>query len=84
MSIEIRYSRDAQDTLRQLDAVLAKRLRAKIWQLAEAPEALANNIRALKGGEGLMRLRVGDWRVIYRDDIVLMIVRIAARGSAYD
>ena len=84
MSIEIRYSRDAQDTLRQLDAVLAKRLRAKIWQLAEAPEALANNIRALKGGEGLMRLRVGDWRVIYRDDIVLMIVRIAACGSAYD
>jgi mRNA interferase RelE/StbE len=31
-----------------------------------------------------MRLRIGDWRVIYEDGIVLAVERIAPRGSAYD
>jgi mRNA-degrading endonuclease RelE of RelBE toxin-antitoxin system len=31
-----------------------------------------------------MRLRVGDWRVIYQDGMILQIVRVAPRGSAYD
>ena len=67
-----------------MDRTTASKIVAKIEQLASDPSALANNIRALKGGEGLMRLRVGDWRVIYRDGVVLRIVRIAPRGSAYD
>jgi hypothetical protein len=29
-------------------------------------------------------LGVGDWRVIYREGVVLRIVRIAPRGSAYE
>ena len=67
-----------------MDRTTASKIVAKIEQLASEPSALANNVRALKGGEGLMRLRVGDWRVIYRDGVVLRIVRIAPRGSAYD
>lgn len=63
---------------------MASRIVTKIEQLATAPETLGNNVRALKGGDGLMRLRVGDWRVIYRDGVVLRIVRIAPRGSAYE
>ena len=80
----IEYHRDALRALQRMDRTTASKIVAKIEQLASEPSALANNVRALKGGEGLMRLRVGDWRVIYRDGIVLRIVRIAPRGSAYD
>ena len=80
----IEYHRDALRALQRMDRATASKIVAKIEQLASDSASLANNVRALKGGEALMRLRVGDWRVIYRDGIVLRIVRIAPRGSAYD
>jgi mRNA interferase RelE/StbE len=81
----IEYSRDAVRTLARIDRATSKRIRRKIEQLASEPEALANNVRALKGGGGLMRLRIGDWRVIYTEDlVVLLVVKIAPRGSAYE
>lgn len=80
----IAYSRDALKVLSRMDRATSARIVTKIEQLATEPEALANNITALKGGEGLMRLRVGDWRVIYQDGVVLQIIRVAPRGSAYE
>jgi mRNA interferase RelE/StbE len=80
----IDYHRDALKALQRMDRATASRIVAKIEQLATDPGSLANNVRALKGGGGLMRLRIGDWRVIYRDGVVLRIVRIAPRGSAYE
>ena len=74
-----------QNTLRRVDRATAKRIRSKIALLASDPDALANNVKALKGEEGPMRLRVGDWRVIYTDDlVVLLVVKVAPRGSAYE
>ncbi len=80
----ITYSRDAAKALKRIDKATANRIIGKVELLATDPEALANNVRALKGGSGLMRLRVGDWRVIYRDTTILAVIRIAPRGSAYD
>lgn len=69
----------------RMDRASARRIRAKIDQLAIDPAALANNIKALQGQSGLMRLRVGDWRVLYNQDLViLLVIKIAPRGSAYD
>lgn len=85
MSGRIEYSRDAAKTLMRIDRATSKPIRDKIDLLATDPAALANNIRALKGGGGLMRLRVGDWRVIYTADLlVLLVVKVAPRGSAYE
>jgi len=68
-----------------MDRATSKRIRAKIGQLASEPDALANNVTALKGGEGRMRLRVGDWRVIYTEDVVILsVLKISPRGSAYE
>jgi mRNA interferase RelE/StbE len=68
-----------------MDRATSSRTRAKVRQLAAEPEALTNNVSALKGEQGLYRLRVGDWRVIFtRDLVVLFVVRVAPRGSAYD
>ncbi|HEY5721078.1 MAG TPA: type II toxin-antitoxin system RelE/ParE family toxin [Allosphingosinicella sp.] len=85
MARRIEYSRDAAATLARIDRATSKRIRRKVAQLAIEPGALANNVKALKGGGGLMRLRVGDWRVIYTEDlVVLLVVRVAPRGSAYE
>jgi len=84
MAKPIEFSREALKALSRMDRATARRIIAKIDQLATAPEELANNIKQLVGGEGLMRLRVGAWRAVYRDGQVLAIIRIASRGSVYE
>lgn len=81
---EIAYSKLAVKTLRRMPANDARRVMAKIDQFAADPAALANNVKALSGSS-FLRLRVGDWRVIMDDKgNVLEILKIAARGSAYE
>jgi len=47
--------------------------------------SLANKVIQMQGRPGYSRMRVGDWRVIFSEDqIVLAIVRVAPRGGAYD
>ena len=61
----------------------ARRIRDKITAYAEDPAGQANNVTALKGQAGLIRLRVGDWRVIMRNESVLTILDVSSRGDAY-
>lgn len=86
MAVDVEYSRQAVGMLLRIDRTTAGRIRAKVEQLANDPTSLANNVRVLRGeGEGLMRLRVGDWRVIFtRDLVVLLVLKIAPRGSVYE
>jgi mRNA interferase RelE/StbE len=80
----IRYSRQALKMLERMDRGTAVRIVEKVKQLAVDPTPLANNITRLKGEDHWLRLRVGDWRVIYEDDVVLAVERIAPRGSVYE
>jgi mRNA interferase RelE/StbE len=81
----IEYSRDAARTLARIDQATSRRIRQKVEQLAAEPEALANNVRALKSSGGLRRLRVGDWRVLFTETLVVIAVqKVAPRGSAYE
>jgi mRNA interferase RelE/StbE len=85
MGRRIEFSRQAAKALMRMDRATSSRIRGKITLLADDPAALGNNVAPLKGGDGLWRLRVGDWRVVYTEDlVVLRIVRIAPRGEAYD
>lgn len=61
----------------------SSRVRDKILAYAEAPESQANNVARLQGAGGLLRLRVGDWRVIMRVDDRIEILRVGSRGRAY-
>jgi hypothetical protein len=54
---KVRYAREAGRVLRRVDRRTAHRIRGKIDRLAADPEALANNVSALKGETGLMRLK---------------------------
>lgn len=61
----------------------AIRIRDKIAAYADDPASQANNVTRLKGQDELLRLRIGNWRVIMRDGTVLRILNVSSRGSAY-
>ena len=80
---EVTYTRAAIRVLRRMPANVAARIEAKVSAYAADPAALANNVTAMKGREGV-RLRVGDWRIIMHDGVVLTILDIGPRGGIYD
>nr|WP_298689544.1 type II toxin-antitoxin system RelE/ParE family toxin [uncultured Dongia sp.] len=80
----IRYSTPALKQLRKIPAADAKRIVAKVEQLVSGPAALANQVKKLQGVDA-MRLRVGNYRVIYTDvGLVLLVLKVRRRGSVYE
>lgn len=80
--IEVKPS--ASKALSELPREAQERIRARIDGLADDPRPYG--VKRLKGPEGFLRLRVGDYRVIYtvRDDVLLvLVVRIAHRREVY-
>ena len=81
-ALDIRYSHDALRSLRRLN----KRdlIRQKIRELAESPTAMGGNVTRLQG-RSESRLRVQDWRVIFRiEGGTLWIDKVLPRGLAYE
>jgi len=77
----VAYSREALKTLGRMPAGIANRIRAKIMQYADKPESLSNNVVRLQGSL-YFRLRVGDWRVIFDDQgVVLLVIKVGPRGG---
>jgi len=81
---QISYTKAAIRALRRMPANTTTLIRSKIEAYATDPAAQANNVKPLKGREGI-RLRVGDWRVIMDDQgNVLAVLAIGPRGGIYD
>ena len=83
MTYRVEVTRSAVKALRRVNPADAARLRGAITMLAEDPRPPAS--RPLRGRDG-WRLRVGDYRVLYtiRDDVLLVVVvAVAHRRSAY-
>ena len=80
---DVAYSRTAVRALARMPRNLANRIRSKIRAYAENPASQAVNVARLRGQDGLLRLRVGDWRVVMRDADVLQVLHVASRGSIY-
>lgn len=77
------FTPEAAREFEALDATVKERVEAALDQLALAPLSLRNQIKRLKGQLSL-RLRVGDWRIIFelRSDEILVLM-IAHRSEAY-
>jgi len=61
-------------------------IREKLGQVATDPFASIPNAKKLQGRTGY-RLRVGDWRVIYeinKDEVLILVLKIAPRGEVYE
>jgi mRNA interferase RelE/StbE len=79
----ITYSRDAQKALRKIPGKQKLRILTAIEKVAEDPARSDLDIKKLQGRPGC-RLRVGDYRVIYSEDgVILDIEDIGPRGSIY-
>ena len=81
--LKITIARSALKSLVCLPVNIGDLIENKIEQLARDPDSLKNNVTRLVGTKE-SRLRIGDWRVIYRvDGDNLLIIKIAPRGGAY-
>lgn len=81
---QISYTKAAIRALRHMPKNTSILIRSKIEAYALDPNSQGNNIKALKGRDGI-RLRVGDWRVIMDDQgHVLAVLDIGPRGGIYD
>ncbi len=81
--MQITYSKQAAKALTKMQPRRAVQIIQAIEKIAEDPERGDLDIRKLTNRPGY-RLRVGDWRVIYtRDGVILAIERLAPRGGVY-
>jgi mRNA interferase RelE/StbE len=79
----IAYTAAAAKQMLRLDRQTAQRVRAKLAQYAADPASVAGQVKAMRGMDAL-RLRVGDYRVVFTDDgLVLMVVKVGHRREVY-
>ncbi|WP_182050107.1 type II toxin-antitoxin system RelE family toxin [Changpingibacter yushuensis] len=84
MTYAISYVPSAEKAMLKLDRVTVRRV-------ADAISELASELRPLgclqmKGGDGELRIRVGDYRVVYdvRDEeLVVLVLRLGHRREIY-
>ena len=84
MTYRIEIGRNARKELLSLPASGQRRVERAIDALARNPRP--RGVKQLVASGGALRLRVGDYRVIYevRDDVLLVLVlKVAPRKDAY-
>ena len=85
--IKIRYSKDALKFLSKLDKKSVGRIRDAITGLTYTPPV--GDIKTMHGyNDGRKRLRVGSWRIIYRQENeetveIIFVIDIGNRGDIY-
>jgi mRNA interferase RelE/StbE len=81
----IAYSKEAAKSLQRMPGNTAKLIREKLEIIASNPYADYPNAKKLQGREGY-RLRVGDWRIIYKiqsEQLTIVVLKVASRGEVY-
>lgn len=84
MSYSISYSSSEAKALRKLDRATVRRLLQAIEKLADEPRP--PGCVQLKGGDGELRIRVGDYRVVYDiedEQLVVLVLRVGHRREVY-
>lgn len=83
-AFSIEFLRKARKELASLPPNVQKRIATEIEALKTNPRP--PGVKVLKDGEGRLRLRVGDYRVIYRvedDRLIIVVVKIGHRKNVY-
>lgn len=77
------YTARAERDLRSLPRQIRDRIRETVERFAESGHG---DLRKLQGSEGMYRLRVGDYRVIFRyqdGQLTILVLRVLDRKDAY-
>lgn len=84
---KLKFLGKAQSELKNIDRAHQKIIKEKLLILAKNPEVLKNNIKRLGGiKDDYYRLRVGNYRVIFKKEekqLIIIIVRIGHRKEIY-
>ena len=78
------FARSARKELQALDHAIATRIIKRIEALAMEPRP--SGVKKLEGAPVLWRIRVGDWRVVYRisdRERLIDIIAVRHRREAY-
>jgi mRNA interferase RelE/StbE len=79
----VSFTRDAVRALRK-HRNMAPRIMAKLEDYAAHPASLANVVTEMVGKD-CQRLRIGDFRVLFRETAAeIIVLDIGPRGSIYD
>lgn len=84
MSYTVTYVSSAAKALRKLDRPTAQRLIRAIEGLAEDPRP--PGCIQLAGGDGELRIRVGDYRIIYDvvdEELFILVLKVGHRRQIY-
>lgn len=85
MAYSIIFKRQAIKQMGEIPKKLRDTINEKIVQLAKSPRT-NQEVKKLQGEEGLYRLRVGDYRVVYQlidDELVILVVKVKHRKDVY-
>ena len=80
----VKFLKAADKQFQALDPQIRKRVGKAIERLREDPKH--HGCEMLNAADGMMRVRVGDWRVLYqiRDEtLVVLVLRVLHRGDDY-
>jgi mRNA interferase RelE/StbE len=80
----IEFLRTAVKALSKLPLEVQQRIAVRIEELKINP--YPPDVKALKNGNGSLRLRVGDYRVIYRvesDQLIILVIKVGHRKNIY-
>ncbi|MQY61649.1 type II toxin-antitoxin system mRNA interferase toxin, RelE/StbE family [bacterium] len=84
---KLKFLAKAQNDLNNIDRAHQKIIKEKLLILAKNPEVLKNNIKKLGGiKDDYYRLRVGNYRVIFKKEekvLIIIIIRIGHRKEIY-
>jgi len=81
---KVELARDSEKFIRKQNKSLQAKLVAVLRKLAENPRP--SKAKKLKGLDGLYRVRVGGYRIVYcveDGNLVVLVVRIAHRKEVY-
>lgn len=79
----VRYTADALKSLKR-HGNMAERIMRAMREYADGTGAHANNVKALQGSLAL-RLRVGDYRVVFDEtETEIVVTGLGPRGRIYD
>ena len=87
MSFSIKYDKQPQDFLRKSDKYIIKRIMDKIDELFTEATVPHNAKRVIGYEETTFRVRIGDYRALYRvnyKENKIIIVKLDPRKNVYD